>query len=122
MFLIFLFIFIVNGAPVKPSVVVRQNEIVAKEWDFVDLICPTTKKLYSCEFTSPLGEVYSMDVSHADNRIKDKKHNECAVTISPVRPEDKGIWYCSVPYIDKNGDIQVIHQMIQHQKIVILKK
>ena len=114
MFLIFLFIFTVNGAPVKPSVVVRQNEVVTKEWEFVDLICPTTKKLYSCKFTSPGGEVYSMDVSHELNRIKDKKHNECAVTISPVRPEDYGTWICNVQFteniklIEDSGEIKLI--------------
>ena len=97
---------------VNGSIVVKQNEIVAKKGEDVELICSSSNsEALGCSFKSPAGENYNMlrGAAYDGGRIQQKEltPNDCAMKITNIRQSDNGIWNCNVTAKDSNGEYDI---------------
>lgn len=73
------------------------------------LVCSSTRTIYSCAWTTPTGDSYTLEEGHvADGgRIKYVSDNdkECGIVVEDVSEADSGKWKCTVNVLFDGSEI-----------------
>jgi len=84
------------------KVVVKEEKIVTKIGDNVQMICSAVSEKVGCSFTSPIGKTFILNNKFAADeggRIHAFDTNEsgdCAMNITNIKQADSGTWRCNV--------------------------